>query len=185
MLRRSLRELPAGWRRAQLCDLEKHTIPAGATDGSLLWLRLDNVPVMGRVAVITRHGGMASSYDCCLCGCPGQYNYTLLIPVITCPITVAVGNQVHGQVWYSPACGGTYYYFDMTTSLGWSSTNTSVFTVNDTSRRGLLTALRVGSAFPNTQGPGDQGRSHGSAAVRIGSRCQVSGTPRGEMIVYR
>ena len=38
----------------QRADLEKHTIPAGATDDSLLWLRLDNVPVMGRLAVITR-----------------------------------------------------------------------------------------------------------------------------------
>ncbi|MBZ5668825.1 MAG: hypothetical protein LAO04_03750 [Acidobacteriia bacterium] len=139
-------------RDAQGTDLEKHQIPAGATDGSVLWLRLDNVPVMGRLAVITRHGGMASSYDCCLCGCPGQYNYTLLIPVITCPITVAVGNQVHGQVWYSPACGGTYYYFDMTTSLGWSSTNTSVFTLNNSSPKGLLTGVGVGSAFANAQG---------------------------------
>ncbi|MBZ5670534.1 MAG: hypothetical protein LAO04_12490 [Acidobacteriia bacterium] len=40
--------------------------------GSLLWLRLDNVPVMGRMAVIARHGGMVSSYDCCYCQCAGQ-----------------------------------------------------------------------------------------------------------------
>jgi hypothetical protein len=63
-------------RDAQETDLEKHRIPAGATDGSVLWLRLDNVPVMGRLAVITRHGGMASSYDCCYCHCAGQYSAT-------------------------------------------------------------------------------------------------------------
>jgi len=55
-------------------------------------------------------------------------------------------------VWYSPACGGAYYYFDMTTSLGWSSTNTSVFTLNNSSPKGLLTGVGVGSAFANAQG---------------------------------
>ena len=119
--------------------------------------------------MITRHGGMASSYDCCLCGCPGQYNYTLLIPVITCPITVAVGNQVHGQVWYSPACGGTYYYFDMTTSLGWSSTNTSVFTLNNSSPKGLLTGVGVGSATAIAQGT-----TACQAWYMMGAVCQCS-----------
>jgi len=156
-------------RDAQETDLEKHQIPAGATDGSVLWLRLDNVPVMGRLAVITRHGGMASSYDCCLCGCPGQYGYTLLIPVITCPITVAVGDQVHGQVWYSPACGGAYYYFDMTTSLGWSSTNTNVFTLNNSNLKGLLTGIGGGAATALAQGT-----TACQAWYMMGAVCQCS-----------
>ena len=156
-------------RDAQETDLEKHQVPAGATDGSVLWLRLDNVPVMGRLAVITRHGGMASSYDCCLCGCPGQYAYTLLIPVITCPITVAVGDQVHGQVWYSPTCGGTYYYFDMTTSLGWSSTDTSVFTLNNSNPKGLLTGIGGGAATALAQGT-----TACQAWYMMGAVCQCS-----------
>ena len=156
-------------RDAQETDLEKHQIPAGATDGSVLWLRLDNVPVMGRLAVITRHGGMASSYDCCLCGCPGQYGYTLLIPVITCPITVAVGDQVHSQVWYSPPCGGTYYYFDMTSSLGWSSTNTNVFTLNNSNPKGLLTGIGGGSATALAQGT-----TACQAWYMMGAVCQCS-----------
>lgn len=40
-------------------DLEKHTIPAGATDGSVLWLRLDNVPVMGQIVVLQRRKALA------------------------------------------------------------------------------------------------------------------------------
>jgi hypothetical protein len=155
-------------RDAQETDLEKHRIPAGATDGSVLWLRLDNVPVMGRLAVITRHGGMASSYDCCLCGCPGQYNYTVLIPVITCPITVAVGDQVHAQVWYSPACGGTYYYYDMTTSLGWSSTNPGIFTLSN-NPQGLLRSVAVGTATALAQGT-----TACQAWYQLGAVCQCS-----------
>jgi hypothetical protein len=154
---------------AQRADIKGKKISASATDGSVLWLRLDNVPVMGRVAVITRHGGMASSYDCCLCGCPGQYNYTVLVPVITCPITVAVGDQIHAQVWFTPACGGSAYYSDMTTGSSWSSTNTSVFTLNNTSPKGLLTSVGVGSAFANTQGP-----TECHAWYMMGGVCQCS-----------
>lgn len=63
-------------------------ISAGAADGSLLWLRLDNVPVMGRLAVVSRRGGVASSYDCCYCNCPGQYTNTTIVPATACPIAV-------------------------------------------------------------------------------------------------
>jgi len=59
-------------RDAQRADLEKNTIPAGAADGSVLWIRLDDVPVVGRLAVVARHGGVASSYDCCNCPCPAS-----------------------------------------------------------------------------------------------------------------
>ncbi|MGH9455872.1 MAG: hypothetical protein ACRD2O_18090, partial [Terriglobia bacterium] len=40
-------------RDAQLADFRKSKIPADAADGSVNWVRLDNVPVMGRLMVIS------------------------------------------------------------------------------------------------------------------------------------
>ncbi|MGH9468996.1 MAG: hypothetical protein ACRD1N_01480 [Terriglobia bacterium] len=52
-------------RDAEIADFRKNKIPAGTSDGSVSWLRLDNVAVMGRLCVIERHQRMiASSYDC-------------------------------------------------------------------------------------------------------------------------
>ncbi len=50
-------------RDAQRLDFRKSRIPANASDGSVLWIRLDNVLVMGRLVVLQRHKGMASNYD--------------------------------------------------------------------------------------------------------------------------
>lgn len=41
-------------RDAQRPDFRKDKIPAAATDGSVLWIRLDNVPVMGTLHVTNR-----------------------------------------------------------------------------------------------------------------------------------
>ena len=49
-------------RDAQQPDFQGNTIPAAATDGSVLWIRGDNVPVMGRLVVLQRGKSMASSY---------------------------------------------------------------------------------------------------------------------------
>jgi hypothetical protein len=58
-------------RVAQQADFQGRLIPAQASDGSVNWIRLDNLPVMERVVVINRRAGVASSYDCCTCACPG------------------------------------------------------------------------------------------------------------------
>jgi len=50
-------------RDAQKSDFQGNKIPAAATDGSVLWIRLQDVPVMGRLVVMQRHKGMASNYD--------------------------------------------------------------------------------------------------------------------------
>ncbi len=50
-------------RDAQKPDFRGHKIPAGARDGSVLWIRLDNVPVMGRLVAIERHGGANMGAD--------------------------------------------------------------------------------------------------------------------------
>ena len=51
-------------RDAQEPDFQKNRIPAQATDGSVLWARFEQVPVMGRMMVVQRHKGIASSYSC-------------------------------------------------------------------------------------------------------------------------
>ncbi len=65
----NLREL----RDSRRPDFKRNTIPAAATDGSVSWIRLDDVPVTGRVVMVQRHGGVASNYDCCTCLCPASY----------------------------------------------------------------------------------------------------------------
>jgi len=56
-------------RDEQKPDLKGNKVPAAATDGSVVWSRLDDVPVMGRLVVLQRHNSMASNYDCYICDC--------------------------------------------------------------------------------------------------------------------
>jgi hypothetical protein len=41
-------------RDAQQPDLNKKTVAPAATDGSVIWVRIDNLPVMGRLTLIHR-----------------------------------------------------------------------------------------------------------------------------------
>src|SRR5208283_5302876 len=61
-------------RDAQKPDFRRNLIPAVAKDGSVNWVRGDNLPVVGRLMQIHRQAGMASNYDCGQCPC--SYNYT-------------------------------------------------------------------------------------------------------------
>jgi hypothetical protein len=47
-------------RDAQIPDFKGNRIPADAADGGVNWIRLDNVPVSGPLAIINRRGGRAS-----------------------------------------------------------------------------------------------------------------------------
>src|SRR5208337_4649617 len=138
-------------RDAQRPDLEKHTIPAGASDGSVLWTRLDNVPVMGRLAVITRQGGVASSYDCTQCQCPPYYTGTTIVN--QCPVMVNGTDQQSAEQWFELYCSGSWYFQDITIDAFWSSSNSNIFTINTSSPIGLLNALRVGTANAVAYGP--------------------------------
>src|SRR5260370_24809161 len=76
-------------RDAQKADFKGNKIPAQATDGSVLWGRLDNVPVMGRLVVMQRHKGVASNYDCGG-SCPCSFSYVGL------SVTPAKSNMLPG-----------------------------------------------------------------------------------------
>jgi hypothetical protein len=124
---------------------------------------------MGRVAEITRHGGVASSYDCCMCACPGQYQYTTVAPATSCPIGVGSTDQDTAEAAFIPPCGGSQYLYNITTSTAWSSTNTGVFTLNNVSPKGLMTGVGAGLANANSQGP-----TECYAWYMMGTVCQCS-----------
>jgi hypothetical protein len=131
-------------RDAQLADFKKNKIPAAATDGSVTWIRLDNVPVMGRLMVITRHQAMASSYDCYTCNCPASLNGVAidpssfgLIPNLTMACTCQA--QFIG-------CNEMYTYYTETDEATWSSSDVSVATVDNANAKGTVEGIAAGSA---------------------------------------
>jgi len=127
-------------RGAQGVDFRDNQISTQASDGSVNWIRLDNLPVMGRLVVINRRGGLASSYDCCTCLCPSGY-----VGLSTSPASVTM---IPGQTTQFKCacefidCNGYPYYQDYTSGAIWSSSNTSVATV---SNGGLATAVAAGT----------------------------------------
>jgi hypothetical protein len=129
-------------RDAQKPDWQGHRIPAGATDGSVLWIRLDNVPVMGRLVVLQRHTGMASNYNCPACDCPASYSNLAVTPT---PVSLYVGgtSQEYAIAYYVDCNGNPAYNNYVLAS--WSvcpACNPSVATVGST---GLVTAEAGGS----------------------------------------
>jgi hypothetical protein len=133
---------------------------------------------MGRLAVVTRHGGVASSYDWCFCQCAGQYSGTTVAPGTACPVYVTSTDQLYAEAWFAPPCGGSAYYYDITAVMAWSSSNTGVFTLNNTNHKGLLTAMGVGSALAKAQnGPGECGEwdVYGGACI-CGFYTQATGS---------
>jgi hypothetical protein len=150
----SPRATPDPSKLTQQPDFKKNKIPAAATDGSVGWIRIDNVPVMGRLAVIARHGGVASSFDCCVCICPAYYTeYMEMTSAPVCPIGVGATSQQGAQAQFQVECSQSTYYQDETDVSSWSSTNPAVFTLNSTTA--LLTAVGGGTADASSQGPSE------------------------------
>jgi hypothetical protein len=87
-------------RDVQQPDFKANKIPSHATDGSVLWIRLENVPVMGRLVVIERHRGVSSSYDCSICKCPPDYR--------SCDITPPPPSCLGPHAIMQAACQATY-----------------------------------------------------------------------------
>jgi len=107
-------------------------------------VRIDNVPVAGRVVTINRKNGTASNYDCCTCPCPAS-SYPINDEVIECddpegwcspPISVDVavngGEQLYAIACYVDCNGVGLYDTDMTddTMTSWWSDDSSIATVD-------------------------------------------------------
>jgi hypothetical protein len=126
-------------RDAQKPDFRGSLIPANATDGSVLWVRLDGVPVMGRLVVLQRHKGVASSYRCSMCNCGLNLTGAPLVMTPTSATITVGGTQQFGALATYLDCNNAPYYIDVTSASSWESKETSIVTVaggNATGRGG-------------------------------------------------
>jgi len=132
-------------RNQQKPDFQGNMIPAGATDGAVNWIRLDNVPVMGRLVVLQRHRGVASNYDCSPCVCPPSYQNFYIIPS-SATMRVGDSQQFRATV-ASVDCNYFPYYIDLTASSQstWNSSQPSYVSL-DGSTKGLTHALAGGAS---------------------------------------
>ena len=127
-------------RDAQAPDFRGNKIPADATDGSVNWIRLDNVPVSSRMLVLKRHGGVASNYNCGTCHCPPGYT-SLSVSPGSASVFVGGTKQFNASAAFTD-CNYFTYYYDVTSGSSWGSGNTSIATV---SGGGLATGQGGGS----------------------------------------
>jgi hypothetical protein len=116
-------------RDAQNADFLKNRIPADASDGSVEWVRIDNVAVTGRVVVIQKNHGTASAYDCCMCPCPESYYALSLDPT---SYYLIPGGSVLITAWgnYRACNHGPTDYYDDSDWAAWKSWTTSVAVMN-------------------------------------------------------
>ncbi len=142
-------------RDAQSPDFMGNTIPLGATDGALLWERLDDVPVSGRLVVMQRGRGIATNFDCSPCNCPSSYVQLDIAPygtdcsapgITTLNVVANFTLQLTACAKYHVPCTTNYTYSEVTGSASWSSSNTAAATVDNSSRKGLVTGISAGSA---------------------------------------
>lgn len=143
----------------RLRDTSKY-VPHSATDGSVLWGRIESVPVMGRLVVLKRGQGMASAFSCQDCSCPLSFTGKLYVtdtcdantPNKTYPQTFAVvpgGTKklvACAQMSCSSTGGKSYHDVSTSSTTTWSSDNTSAATVDNSSNKGLVTGVAVGQA---------------------------------------
>ncbi len=128
-------------RDAQQADFKNNKFPAGAADGAVNWVRLDNVAVTGRVVVISRSGGIASSYDCSYCTCPSGFDSVVAVSPTSFDLLPGDWMGCTCTAEYKD-CNSVFTYVNVTASATWSSSNTSIATVSGN----VVTGLAGGTA---------------------------------------
>ncbi len=115
-------------RDEQKPDLKGSKVPAGAADGSVVWTRLDHVPVMGRLVVLQRHKSMASSYDCYICDCDPDFFDLYVDPAsyIFLPDQSALYDAL---AWFREHCNQYQWPYYVAAS-SWESFNPPVATID-------------------------------------------------------
>ncbi len=129
-------------RDAQKPDFQGNLIPAAA--GSVIWARMEDVPVTGRLVVMQRHKGLASNYTCGT-GCQCPTNFVSL--AVTCtghPILVAQTDQ-HFSTETRRDCNNLSFYYDETNSSRWTSAHPEFASVNTTDHKGRATGVSGGT----------------------------------------
>jgi IPT/TIG domain/Bacterial Ig-like domain (group 2) len=127
-------------RNAQQPDFQGNKIPADSTDGSVNWIRLDNVPVMGRVVVISRHKGTASGYDCGTCQCPPAYTWLAVSPTSATVVAGSTTGYIATETWTT--CNAGDYYYNVTGLAVWSSSDPAIASAG---ALGVVTGVKGGS----------------------------------------
>ncbi|MFB3924277.1 MAG: Ig domain-containing protein [Terriglobia bacterium] len=131
-------------RDAQKPDFQGNVIPAGATDGSVLWARMEDVPVTGRLVVLQRHKGVASNYTCGGgCPCPAN-SFSVAVTCQGDPILVLETDQ-HFATENRVDCNQLHFYNEITNYSGWTSSTPAVATVNNSTHKGLATGVSGGT----------------------------------------
>jgi hypothetical protein len=125
-------------------DFQGALIPARASDGSVLWIRLDPVPVMGRLVVLRQKSGVASNYDCLTCPCCAEYT-GLRIDPSTVTLVPGETQQLTAMAEFLD-CNMNPSYLNVTGSSSWSSDKTSVATVSNSNPKGRVTGIGPGTA---------------------------------------
>jgi hypothetical protein len=133
----SLRQL----RDAQKADFQGHKIPAGATDGTVLWTRLTNDPVTGQLDVVS-NGELVTPETSSSCCCPPNYQ-GLSVTAQSSSMAIDGPPLPFKATLATMDCNGNYYYSDWTTLVTWSSSATNIATVNSTT--GVVTAVSAGT----------------------------------------
>lgn len=140
-------------RDAQTPDLKGNRIPANATDGSVNWVRADLVPVTGRVVVINRNDGAASSFDCCTGNCPSS-DESMYFSNAPATIDVGSSNLQLAPVINDEDCNNNWYFIDGGyNDCTWTDSDTSVATVDST---GWVTGVAGGATTINMYANGMQ-----------------------------
>ena len=151
-------------RDQQQEDFRRNRIPANATDGTVSWTRLDNVPVMGRLVVVSNHRAAFGGFNkrgtgvvggtpgnpptanivCqdCFCPCPASYDQLAMIG--GCDLLPGASCQLFATGAYVD-CNGNLTYYDDTGDSDWESSNTSVATVGNGASGGLVTGVAPGA----------------------------------------
>ncbi|HKS95907.1 MAG TPA: hypothetical protein VJV74_07200, partial [Terriglobia bacterium] len=131
-------------RDAQNTDFLKNTIPAGASDGSVEWNRIDNVAVTGRVVVIQKNQGTASAYDCCMCPCPESYQ-SLSVTPSSAYLTVGGSVLLTANGAYQACNHGPIDYINDGYWATWTSGSTGIAVMNSGSY-GEVDGVAVGTS---------------------------------------
>jgi hypothetical protein len=116
-------------RQKRPAPRDRRYYKASVCASRVLWIRLDSVAVEGRLVVIKKRQGMASSYDCSSCSCPAHYSALSVAPA-TFGLVPAVYEDMSSTGTYYSCNGGSTYYYDLTNASSWTSNNTPVIAMD-------------------------------------------------------
>jgi len=174
-------------RDAQQKDIRGGVMPTNVESGQIAWFEEEVGSLIGRAEVANQEAAMASSFSCGECICGG-------LVYDSCAMTPPSGEAEVGQFGYMFApsvmkrdCHYVQYGpYSPTSAINWSSTNTTVVTVDGS---GIETAVAPGSAYILARFSEIGGYNYSCAAIyaniTTSATCGVQcTTPTGETTAF-